>query len=283
MTRHKLADTSAFVTLLAGDDVHTSDYASKYRDTLDLSSGESLLRRSRLVWPHLDQLVKNRKSCILELVTECIAGGVAQVVVLGSGVDQLSLELASRTRNVRMYEVDFDQMDAKQSLVRRIAPDTVGRIFHVTADLACPGEVVRGVESAGWDGSIPSILVFEGISYYLEQKDLWGVMAAFGKNAANDIILEYIVPSTMIDPARSHIPDEVFGIIRKSLADPIAISRLDYDTIRSRVNLMGGRVVSRHTMRSMELKRTGTNLHFSTDRSGWVEICRISIPPGDAA
>ena len=279
MALTRLSDTSALVTLLAGKDVHIGPYSSRYRDLLDLSGGGDFLRRCTGVWPHLDQLVKNRKTCIQDEVFECIRGGGVQVVILGSGLDPLSLEIAYRMGGVRVYEVDADQMDDKRDLIREAAPDAAGRITCVTADLSRPRQVIQEVASAGWDASLPSVLVLEGISYYLSEKNLWDVVARFGEASTNDVILEYIVPHEMIIPERAHIPDAVFEIIRQSIGGPLEIARFGPDTIRDMAGRIGGRLVNRHTMRSIELSRTGANRYFPTDRSGWVEVARIRTSP----
>lgn len=279
MSLTKLSDTSAFVTLLAGDDIHTSAYSSRYRAMLDLSAGRDLLRRCTEVWPHLNELVKNRKKCILDETLRCIRAGTEQVIILGSGLDPLSLEIVFRMENVRVYEVDAEQMDTKTALVEKVAPEAAGRIACVTADLARPPEVVRKVAVAGWDGSVPSVLVVEGISYYLRQPDLWAIVSLFGEASPNDVLLEYMVPRDMIIPERAHIPDGVFGIIRQGLDGPLAIARFGHDAVRRRAEKIGGLVVRRHTMRSIELSRTGANRYFPTDESGWVEVAHIRTLP----
>ncbi len=279
----RLSDTSALVTLLAGDDVHTSAYSSRYRVLLDLSAGRSLLRRCTAVWPHLNELVKNRKKCILEETLRCIGAGTNQVIILGSGLDPLSLEIVSRTEGVHVYEVDAEQMDTKRELVGKAAPEAAGRITCVAADLARPPEVVRKVTAAGWDGSASSVLVLEGISYYLRQPDLWAILSLFGEDSTNDILMEYMVPPNMIAPERAQIPDGVFGVILQSLDYPMSIARFGHEEVRSRAEKINGLVVRRHTMRSIEFSRTGANRHFPTDESGWIEVAHIRTLPLRAA
>ena len=279
MSLTRLSDTSAFVTLLAGDDVHTSSYSSRYRAMLDLSSGRDLLQRCTAVWPHLNELVKNRKRCILDETIRCIEAGTGQVIILGSGLDPLSLEIVSRTGGVHVYEVDVEQMATKRMLVEKAAPEAAGRITCVTADLARPPEVVRKVTAAGWDCSASSVLVLEGISYYLRQPDMWATVSLFGEDSPNDVMLEYMVPRNMISPERAQIPDDVFGIILQSLDGPLSIARFGHDDVRSRAEKIGGLVMRRHTMRSIELSRTGANRHFPTDESGWIEVVHIRTLP----
>ena len=275
----RLSDTSAFVTLLAGREVHNSPASLRYMDMLDLSPGEDLLDRCRMVWPHLDQLVKNRKKCILEETLECISAGAGQVVILGSGIDTLSLEIVSRVGHVAVYELDTDNLDAKRSLLNEAAPGAADRVACVTADLGRASEAVAKTAAAGWRSDVPSVLVLEGISYYLQEPAMWDVIRRFGTDAENDVILEYMVPPGEIAPERAHIPDDVFGIIQEYMSVPLAISRMTPARIRETVAKTGGRILRRHTMHTIEKGRTGTNLHFPTESSGWIEVCRMRIPP----
>lgn len=277
----KLSDTSAFVTLLAGRNVHTSHHALRYLDMLDLSPGEDLIRKCLNVWPHLDQLVKNRKRCILDETLECLRGGMVQVVILGSGIDTLSLEVASETEGVTIYEIDTDNMDAKRRLLDEAAPDVAGRIRCVTADLGRPSEAAARAAEAGWRADVPSVLVLEGVSYYLGERVLWESIRRFGTGSENQVILEYMVPSESIEPGRAHIPDDVFDTISEYLSDRLDIYRLSHDTVQKRVAELGGMVVRRHTMHTMEMHRTGVTRHFPTERSGWIEVSRMLTRPGE--
>lgn len=275
----RLSDTSAFVTLLAGRGVHTSPASLRYMDMLDLSPGEDLLDQCFMVWPHLDQLVKNRKKCILEETLECISAGTRQVVILGSGIDTLSLEIVSRVGDATVYELDTDNLDVKRSLLNEAAPGAADRVVCVTADLGRAAEAVAKTAAAGWRSDIPSVLVLEGISYYLREPALWQVIRRFCTGAENDIILEYMVPAKRIAPERAHIPADVFGIIQEYMSAPLEIYRMAPARIREMAAETGGRILRRHTMHSIEKSRTGTNRHFPTERSGWIEVCRIRIPP----
>ena len=277
----KLSDTSAFVTLLAGREVHTSPHTLRYLDMMDLSPGEDLIRKCLRIWPHLDQLVKNRKRCILDETLECLSGGIGQVVILGSGIDTLSLEVASRTEGVTVYELDTDNMDAKRRLLDEAAPDVAGRIRCVTADLGRPSEAVDRAAKAGWRADLPSVLVLEGVSYYLGERTFWDIIRQFGAGSENQVILEYLVPSGSIEPGRAHIPDAVFDTIGEYLSDRLDIYRLDHNVVRKRAAELGGRVVRRHTMHTMEIHRTGATRHFPTERSGWIEVCRMLTRPGE--
>lgn len=275
----QLADTSAFVILLTKDGIHTSQNSRKYMSMLDLSSGKKLYQECMRVWPHLDELVLNRKSAILQEAKSRIQDNhIEQVAIFGSGMDALSLEIISENDFVKVYEIDAHQMEHKQVLIDRVTHNT-GRITCVTADLNRPDEVMTGIGNAGWDKSKPSILVLEGISYYLKPEALLDIIERFSENAVNHIIVEYIVPGHMIDKERAHIPDTVFGIIQQTVSGGLKIERLTYDNIRQLAKAVGGTDSRRHTMHGIEKRRTGKNRFFPTESSGWVEVVCFKTTP----
>ncbi len=280
MKLRTISDTSALVLLLDNPPVYGSDYTSAYRNMLDLSAGFELMRQCYEIWPHLDQIIKNRKKCILDETLRSLGPDTKQVVLLGSGIDALSLELLSCMPDIRIYEVDLYMMDVKRDLVRVAAPDVADQIRFTEADLCNPEEVIRRISLEGWRSEEPSVLVLEGISYYLMPDALWSLLSMLGKDAANHVILEYILPDEAIGPTRSHIPTRIFDAILQSLSSPMEIYRFGYDTVVANLKRIGGSIMHHHTMKQMEFARVGYNHHFPNDNSGWVEVVCIRTRPG---
>lgn len=272
MNPAQLSSTSAFVSLLAGDAIHTSIYSTRYRGMLDLSSGMHLLNECSVFSPYLAELVKNRKWIILDEVLRGIQQGARQVVILGSGLDTLSLEIAWRKRDVTIYEIDVAQMELKEELIRRTAPRVANRIRCVTADLSQIKEMIQKIKEAGWTESESSVVVLEGISYYLKPKQMWENIRCLDKCRKNKNVLEYMTPAECIRPDRADIPDRVFDIIQKSISESIQIERFSYETVARQARAAGYDVISHNTMHDIEKKRTGISRYYPTVSSGWVEI-----------
>ena len=279
MNPHALADTSALVLLWDYGTVHTSRQSRAYLDLLDLEAGRGLMEECDRVWPHFGELIKNRKRRILDSVLGAAGPeGAGQVAIFGSGMDALSVELASRAPGITVYDADIANMDLKGRLIRQAGGGLADSIRCVTADMSDADGVVSALEGSGWDASEPSVLVFEGISYYLAEDDLWGLIAKFvTKGLRNTLLLEYLVRRQDITHGRSDIPDLAFGTIQKAVGHKFHIARYGPGEIEERIGRLGGRMVRRHTMRDMEKDRTGGNAHFGTDGSGWIEIGHMRI------
>jgi len=162
---------------------------------LDLGLGEGIMRECDRFWPHYSEVIRNRKSCVLDLALDCIENdGTRQVVVLGAGMDALSIELCSWLDCV-VFDVDSAGMGRKEQLVGALAQDLRGALRCVTADASRRASVTSGLAGAGWSRDEPSLLVVEGLSYYLTAGDLWGLASGFSTaHRDNRMILEYLLP-----------------------------------------------------------------------------------------
>ncbi len=273
--------TSPLVILWANGTIHTSKSSKKYLKLLDLSSGKALLSQCNQIWPHYGEVIKNRKKCILNLILDNILRKkITQVAVLGSGLDALSLEIASRVKGVTVYETDATQMDLKRSLIKQADPKLCNSIKCITSDLTDTQKTLDDLVENGWDGSKPSVLIFEGISYFLTEKNLWNLIGMFKtKNQQNVLLLEYLLDASLVSKDRSKISGQVFDAIQKGtgLGNTTLVTRYMRDQIECNLEKFGGRVTLQYTMKDMEKDRVGHNIHFKTSKSGWIEICQISI------
>lgn len=271
-----LSSTSALVLLWVDGDIHTSSMSKKFLGMLNLESGEEVLKQCDCFWPHYPEILKNRKSCILGIAKNNVSiYSINQMVVLGSGFDALSLEVYSHAQNCKIFEIDAKNMDTKQDLINTVASAN-DAIACITLDLSDYTKVVSALVAQGWDPNIPSLIIIEGLSYYLSKEALWGLIGEFKtQNQANHIVLEYLLPPETIPSMWSKIAAYPFDLIAAS-SKLSFISRYDIAEISSRLSDAGGKLVCRHSMRDMEKKRTLQNKLFF-EHDGWIEICEFLI------
>ncbi len=68
----------------------------------------------------------------------------------------------------------------------------------------------------GYQRNIQTIILLEGISYYLSKSELKKIIASFqSENKKNIIIIEYLVPCMYVGKNRTHIPKKIFKIIQE--------------------------------------------------------------------
>ena len=265
----QISATSACVLILEDGRVHSSPASRRFRRMLDLAPGRRFAEACTSAWPHYDKVVVYRKWRILQLAKEAAGSGIRQVAVFGAGLDSLSVELASE--GARVFEVDVANMEAKSALLAKLGLS--GRVSCVTADISDPGSVDSGLAGSGWDASAPSLLVFEGISYYVDSEVLWGTVARLCRRGR--VILEYFLPQSEFDSSVAEIAAHPFNVIARDAK--LEIRRYSRAEVAERAEGLGGRVLSADGMHQMELAREGSASVFPTPRSGWIEVCCFEV------
>ena len=134
-----------------------------------------------------------RKRFVEEEVEAAIAAGAEQLLVVGAGLDTLTLRLAPRHPGVRMVEIDHPATQAvrREALARIGQPDDLALL---AGDLtrSTLGEILAG--SAEWRRDARSFVVAEGLLMYLSEADvarfLDGVVSVAG--AGTRLLFSYV-------------------------------------------------------------------------------------------
>ena len=274
-------------------EAHTSAEAVQYMQMLDVRGGERAYALGHQAWPNYGEAIRDRKWCIARLAMMHLkAAGIRQAVILGAGLDALSLEIAARAgRPVVSYEVDASTMPYKRRVLEDVKGPAAGRVRCVTANMATtsPGRIASALAREGWDEYRPSLVVAEGISYYLPKSKLQSLLAYFRtRDGSGRIILEYLRNAASISPDRAPIPEAVLGWCGEMMgatrlsrySDAQALDFAAGGTGR------GGRAAAAAAaaagMRTvgpteMERGRTGGNALFPGEDSGWLAVCHGPI------
>lgn len=272
-----LSSTSALVLLWTNGRIHRNTLASKFLRLLNLEPGKELHFKCNQIWPDYSEVIKNRKHCVLDLVQMNIKNNTnLQVIILGAGMDTLSLEILSQNREIKIFEIDYS-MDEKKTLIEKINPVILESLSLISSDLKNSNGLLNSLKNYGWIQKNPTLVVLEGVSYYLTESDLEKILKIFKtRNKKNHIILEYLLTEDLVSKERRLIPKKIFNLIANETGLS-NITRYNHKKIKNIIKILNGSTVKRFTMKEMELKRTGNNVFFKRVRSGWIEISYISI------
>lgn len=278
MQPRKLSPTSSSVLLWMDGRIYESDFSQKFLDRVNLDSGRELMSKCDQVWPHYGMVIRNRKHCILNLTKHILKDStIRQMVILGAGVDPLSIEMCSYFKELKVFELDYDCMDLKTSIIQSIDPGLADSISCITVDISKPDKVIEQLTAHGWRNE-PSLVIAEGISYYLPSEEFWNLIGRFKTNTHdNKIILEYLLPDVDIAEDRATIPNRIFEIIFDHLKTETNVTKYNIGKINGHLQRLDGVLSNRYKMMDMEKNRTGQNRHFPSENSGWIEICCFSI------
>ena len=274
---NKLSLTSALVLLWTKGHIHRDPLSSQFLGFLNLDSAKELHSKCNQICSFYSEVIKNRKQCVLDIVHIGITQDkILQVIILGAGMDTLSLEIFSKNKNAKIFEIDAN-VDQKISIIEKIDKKLFESIFFISADLKNSKRLFELLKKSGWNPLIPSLIVLEGISYYLDESDMTNILRIFqSKNKENHIILEYLVSNDLISKKRAVIPEKIFNLIAKYTNLP-EITRYNHNKIKDMVEPLSGTIDKRFTMKEMEMNRVGKNVLFKRRKSGWIEICYLSL------
>lgn len=273
----RLESTSALVLLWTEGDIHRNFLSSEFRKFLSLKSGKELHVKCNQIWPNYSEVIKNRKQCVLDLVQKEIGNdNLVQVIILGAGMDTLSLEILSQNRDVKIFEIDYS-MERKKTIIKKIDFTIFNSLSLISTNLKNSNELLKSLKKSGWDPKNPTLVVLEGISYYLTEDEMEKILKIFqSKNKKNRIILEYLLTEDLVSKKMRLIPKRIFDLIANETGLSF-ITRYNQDRIKKMINILDGSIVKQFTMKEMEQKRTGNNVFFKRTKSGWIEVSYISI------
>jgi O-methyltransferase involved in polyketide biosynthesis len=169
-----ISDTSALVLNWTSQDVWQTKQAKGYFNGLDLSAADTLLELFDEAEQHVHtQAVSNRKffmrKCAVEFLQHCRENKAkGQVIILAAGLAPLSVEIASLFPECSVFDVDKYLMPEKERYLNGKCPN----IRFISCDITKTELLSEGLRKSGWDDHQPRLLIMEGITYYLDEKDL---------------------------------------------------------------------------------------------------------------
>jgi O-methyltransferase involved in polyketide biosynthesis len=270
----KLNDTAALVMSWAAP-LYNEGKVGAFFNELDLSRGHALLTRCDRVCQWYGEVIQNRKHFIRHLVECELSSSTApyQVVIPAAGISPLALELLidHPERVARAIEVDAVGMEEKRALYDLIIPDLSDRVSCVTLDITSQGfscEMLRA--EAAYDAEIPTIVLFEGISYYIAEEHLRRAMAVFRSDQhRNRIVLEYMLPCELVKEERRPIPRGIMQAIG-TYAELQHLQCYSPSHVEQLFESAHGAVIAHYDLFDMEYIRTGQRTWFAERDDGWV-------------
>lgn len=285
MENLKLAPTAAAVLYLADKIPTASPPVRRYLERLDLSAGEAILPVFLRIWEGVRDIIKNRKYIVSLLVDEFLtAHPDGQVVALAAGVDSLSLEATSRHPRARAYDLDMANMPMKQSLLEQTG--NADRIRCLTVDLSDTAQVRAQLATTDWNAAAPTIVVVEGVSYYIDKDLLWRAIAIFKSPAApaavpkqNRLVFEYLRPYDEIAESHRRYARGIYTTVARLFHLPPVTQYSPDEIIRERLpGIAAAADAAKHiTMRDIEKRRTGANRHFRHPSDSILEIIQTQF------
>jgi methyltransferase (TIGR00027 family) len=132
-------------------------------------------------WPGARTSGIARTREIDDLTTEALSKGVKQVVLLGAGFDSRPYRLAGMEK-ASIYEVDHPATSArKQASIRSLLGSVPPNVRFVAMDFN-KDDLDAQLSRAGFKPSLPTFIIWEGVSNYLSPEGVDNTLAWCGGN-----------------------------------------------------------------------------------------------------
>ena len=266
----RLSSTSSLVLLWVQQGCYQTKRAVDFLTQLNLEEGNVLYDRCNKIFQY-SEVIKNRKFGVMHLIKKCMVEyrRDQQILIAGAGFDALGIELMELYPHVKVFEIDQDNMDIKSAMVAKMSNELDRRISFIEVDLLNILDVNKKLSTHGWDYLKPTLLVLEGISYYLPTKSIQEFVRVISPDL---IIFEFLKQDKDISIQRLNIPQKVFGLISDfcGLAHINKLNRFQIENLFNNMYIEDG-----CSMKQLEKMRTGTNTFFPTENSGWIEVCLL--------
>ncbi len=274
-----ISGTSALVLLWGGKEAYKSKLAQKYLEQLDLSSGHELYNECSKIWEPYHEILRNRKFGVFNFVESILKdNSEAQVIILAAGIAPLSLDIIESFPVTKIFDIDIENMQMKKKLFEEVSDGSFeNKIEFIESDITNKDILTESLIQHGWDKNKKSIVIAEGISYYITEDELWSAFSLFQtKDKSNFIILESRVPQEKVCEERRDIQERVWEYLTNALTLKFVTRYFD-EKVKEYAEKINAEVIEKHTMKDIEMLRFGRNEIFPTYDSGWIEVRKLKV------
>lgn len=139
-----------------------------------------------------------RTRALDDAVTDAVAAGAGQAVILGAGLDTRAHRLPA-LRGVPVWELDLEEVQwAKRAALAAVDGAAAAAVTYVPIDFAST-PIAEALASAGFDAARPTVVVWEGVSQYLSRAEADGTLRFVAGLAAGSRLAFTYVPQAVID------------------------------------------------------------------------------------
>jgi methyltransferase (TIGR00027 family) len=151
-------------------------------------------------WPGARTSAVARTRFIDDAVESALRSGITQVVLLGAGFDARAYRIPGMDR-AAVFEVDHPSTSARK---RRVVEATLGslppRLRFVPLDFNA-GDLSGAMTSAGYDPSLRTLFLWEGVTNYLTEAAVDGTLRwCAGSAAGSTVVFTYVHRQVLDSP-----------------------------------------------------------------------------------
>ncbi|NML41899.1 class I SAM-dependent methyltransferase [Chitinophaga sp. G-6-1-13] len=277
MTNKLKVPATARLVLEQAIRLYTSPLEKAYINAIDFSETSRLSRDLTRTYPPIADTIYYRKQAVREVIQHRMAQyPVQQVLILGAGLDPLSLYLLEHyaERISRILEVDNGYIEEKKIIYEEILHIT-GPLHLLQCDLTDTVLLEAMLIQAGYMPEEPAMVIFEGVLHYMSNEACVQVMQLLATPQQHHLgLLDFSL-------ALPDVPDNFLVYHRNTLKvmETYLNTTLNLNTRQQIRDLVArfGRLEYFEPLCETEKKLTGTNRVFHQPGHGIVELAVFSL------
>jgi methyltransferase (TIGR00027 family) len=189
ISEHLISDEGKFlVTTRLGRT--TYDYLRRYDVVVEV--GDYIILRTRAIDEHLE---------------ECAQNGLAQLLILGAGYDSRAYRFPQLKAGVKIFEVDApDTQEIKKARLIKYFGALPDHVAFVAVDFE-KDDLAASLALAGYDPSLMTLVIWEGVSYYLEPEAVEKTLEFVAANtpAGSSMIFDYALSEVVHGKPKDYV------------------------------------------------------------------------------
>lgn len=267
--------TSAFVLLFTNQDMYKGSTARTFMSKIDLSAADPIKEAFKDHWEQKRTELLNRKHGVEKGCRQFLdAHPTAQVIHLGGGLDPLSIDLAECYPQAQIYDVDMAHMPLKAEINQSLGGP---EIAFLTANLADVPSLTTVLSGAGWSADSPTLLVSEGISYYIPKNVYSHTLAAL-RTSGGRLVFEYSIPDELlVGTPMAEVYLDFYTRFTALLELPFPMQRYDDSEVNELASNLNGEVQEILIQKELEFSRLGKNVMRKDPTMGSIRVATITF------
>lgn len=178
----------------------------------------------------------------------------SQVIILGAGFDSRAIRFQSilQKNNIKIYEVDLRAMlEYKKEIIENKIKEKLNNVVFVACNFQKDNVIEKLLEN-GFDPTLPTMILWEGVTFFLTQKNIETYLALFKDNITGklQISLDYAFRDYIEGDLNYYGAKELYNILVE-LGEPHLFG-LNYDEVEPFFHMNGFMTKSNYTSFMLE-------------------------------
>ncbi|WP_143307674.1 class I SAM-dependent methyltransferase [Chitinophaga vietnamensis] len=150
--------------------------------------------------------IVTRARFVEDLVETAISRGVRQYVILGAGLDTFAIRRKDLGSKITVYEIDEPATQAwKKQRIGELGFD-VPHLHFVPVDFEKTSNWLSPLADAGFDMKAPAVVACTGVSMYLTQGAVAGLLQQVAAMAPGSMLaMSFLIPVELLEPAEQRL------------------------------------------------------------------------------